>query len=258
MADKFQIISFYEFKDLDAIRPLDETKQLVRDAMSATGVRGTVILAHEGFNSSVCGTAREVAAFLSELENVFQTRIVFKSSFHDASPFRKIDVKIRPEIVTLRKDVDISLGMGTHVSAAEWNELLSGDDVVVLDTRNDYEHKNGTFRGALNPKTSKFSELPAFIEENLDDFEGKKIAMFCTGGIRCEKFAPYLRGRGFKEVYQLEGGILKYLEEVDPAESLWEGECFVFDERRTVDEQLKKGIGPDYSSRGVGRDADPQ
>jgi UPF0176 protein len=249
MDDQIQIITFYEFLDLERLRPIEESKQLVREAMMETTVRGTVILAREGFNSSVCGSRESIASFVGIFERIFETKLVYKSSFHAEAPFRKIDVKIRPEIVTLRRDVDVSLARGTHVSAAEWNELLASDDVVVLDTRNDYEFRNGTFRGALNPKTTKFSELPDFVEANAEKFAGKKVAMFCTGGIRCEKFAPYMIAKGFGEVFQLEGGILKYLEEVDPAESLWEGECFVFDERRTVDETLKKGVQPDYSLR---------
>ena len=249
MNENFQITTFYEFKDLTALRPLTESKELVRQAMEKFSVRGTVILAAEGFNSTLSGPPANFPPFIEFFEKAFETKLVYKVSFHEHMPLRKIDVKIRPEIVTLRKEVDVSLARGTHVSADEWNALLNDQDVVVLDTRNDYEYKNGTFRGAINPKTSKFSELPAFIDANREKFAGKKVAMFCTGGIRCEKFAPYLIAEGFEEVFQLDGGILRYLENVDPAETLWEGECFVFDERRTVDEKLKKGIGPDYSQR---------
>ena len=128
-----------------------------------------------------------------------------------------------------------------------WNRLITDPDVIVLDTRNEYEYKSGTFRNAVNPGTEKFNDLPTFIEQNLDPKQHKKIAMFCTGGIRCEKFAPYMKERGFEEVFQLSGGILKYLEEVDPDESLWDGECFVFDERITVGNDLRKGTSPDLS-----------
>ena len=172
-----------------------------------------------------------------------------KSSFHDAAPFRKIDVKIKPEIVTLKRPVDMSLGAGTHVSADAWNELISDPETFVLDTRNHYEFDTGTFANAVDPNTTKFSELPDFVEGNLDPEKHKRIAMFCTGGIRCEKFAPYLKGVGFEEVYQLDGGILKYLEVVAPEESLWQGECFVFDERVSIDHQLQKGEAPDHSQR---------
>jgi UPF0176 protein len=242
----FQIITFYEFKRFDAGRLL-ELKASLRDAMSANSIRGTIVLAEEGFNSTVCGAPDDVTAFVRNVENILQTKLVFKSSFHDACPFRKIDVKIKPEIVTLKKHVDISKGAGTHVRPEKWNEVISDPSVVIVDTRNDYEYKNGTFKRAINPGTVKFSELPDFVSENLDPNVHHKVAMFCTGGIRCEKFAPYMKQLGFEEVYQLEGGILRYLEQVAPEESLWEGECFVFDDRRTVDENLQKGIGPDYS-----------
>ena len=149
--------------------------------------------------------------------------------------------------MTLKKSVDVSKGEGTHVGATEWNELISDPEVVVIDTRNDYEFRNGTFKRAINPETEKFSDLPKFVAENLDPNVHQKVAMFCTGGIRCEKFVPYVKALGFKEVFQLDGGILRYLEEVPKEASLFEGECFVFDGRRTVDETLRKGIGPDYS-----------
>jgi UPF0176 protein len=156
-------------------------------------------------------------------------------------------VKVKPEIVTLKQKVEIERGAGTHVSPRKWNELLRDEEVFVLDTRNDYEFQVGSFRRAVNPKTEKFSDLPRFVEENLDPEKHKKVAVFCTGGIRCEKFAPFLKQRGFAEVYQLEGGILKYLEEIPEPESLWDGECFVFDLRVSVDENLKKGTAPDLS-----------
>lgn len=242
----FQIITFYEFKRFDSAR-LPELKSSLRDAMVTNSIKGTMILAEEGFNSTVCGEVDDVAAFVSTVENILDTRLVFKSSFHDACPFGKIDVKIKPEIVTLKKQVDISKGYGTHVRPEKWNDVISDPSVVIVDTRNDYEYKNGTFKGAINPGTVKFSELPDFVAENLDPNVHHKVAMFCTGGIRCEKFAPYMKELGFAEVYQLEGGILRYLEQVSPDESLFEGECFVFDDRRTVDENLQQGTGPDYS-----------
>ena len=243
---KFQIITFYEFKKLGK-EQLPSLKDALRRAMSANQIKGTIILAGEGFNATVSGEPKRIDAFVRAMEDVLDTKIEFKSSFHAETPFRKVDVKIKPEIVTLKRDVDISAGEGTHVDAAEWNKIISDPTVVVLDTRNDYEYRNGTFRGAINPGTEKFSQLPDFVAETLDPEKHPKIAMFCTGGIRCEKFAPYLKGLGFREVFQLQGGILKYLEDIPGDESLWEGECFVFDDRRTVDSDLKKGIGPDYS-----------
>ena len=243
---KFQIITFYEFKRFDRER-LSQLKDQLRDAMSANGIKGTIILAEEGYNATLCGERDRMGEFVLAIENILDTRIEYKSSFHAEAPFRKIDVKIKPEIVTLKKEVDISAGEGTHVDPAEWNKIISDPSVIVLDTRNDYEYRNGTFAGAMNPGTEKFSELPEFVAKTLDPEQHPKIAMFCTGGIRCEKFAPFMKGLGFREVFQLQGGILKYLEEVPAEDSLWEGECFVFDDRRTVDKELRKGVGPDYS-----------
>jgi UPF0176 protein len=249
MDDRVTIIAFYEFKDLPRVAPLAELKSALKETLRALEVRGTIILADEGFNGMICGTGDKVAAFVESAGRILDTTLHLKTSFHEKAPFRKIDVKIKPEIVTLKQPVDMALGAGTHVEPNEWNEIISAPDVIVLDTRNDYEFQTGSFAGALNPKTAKFSDLPDFVAENLDPSKHKRVAMYCTGGIRCEKFAPYLKQAGFEEVYQLHGGILKYLEEVAPAETLWRGECFVFDERITVDEHLRKGSTPDYSQR---------
>lgn len=248
-----RIISFYEFKPLISVGALDEIKSSFKQAMLDFGVRGTIILATEGYNGMVCGEIDEIKSFIERLESVLQSTLAVKSSFHEKAPFRKIDVKIKAEIVTLKQSVDFSLADGTHVKPNEWNELISDPSTLVLDARNDYEYRTGTFRGAINPNITKFSELPAFVAKKLDPDKHKRVAMFCTGGIRCEKFAPYMRQMGFDEVYQLEGGILKYLEETPVKETLWEGECFVFDERITVDAELRKGTGPDHSQRHTGR-----
>ncbi|MEP7149310.1 MAG: rhodanese-like domain-containing protein [Acidobacteriota bacterium] len=245
-ARNFQIITFYEFRTFEFER-LAGLKGSLREAMQANSIRGTFILAEEGFNATVCGEPQNVNYFIRSAEQILETSLRPKSSFHEECPFRKIDVKVKPEIVTLRRTVDISKGDGTHVDPMGWNDIISDPSVVVIDARNDYEFKNGTFKRALNPGTEKFSDLPWFVAENLDPEVHQKVAMFCTGGIRCEKFAPYLKGLGFSEVFQLDGGILKYMEEVSPDDSLFEGECFVFDDRRTVDEDLKRGVGPDYS-----------
>ena len=244
MKGEYQIITFYEFRRLSNI---DELRSRLRGAMASGDIRGTIIIAEEGFNATVAGTPAHIKVFVSATELILNTKLRFKSSFHDGPPFKRVIVKVKSEIVTLKKPVNIDLGIGTHVGVNEWNKLLSDPSVIVLDTRNDYEFRNGTFRNAVNPVTASFSELPAFVAENLDPAKHEKVAIFCTGGIRCEKFAPYMKELGFKEVYQLEGGILRYLEEVSPEQSRWQGECFVFDERVTVDPQLKKGLGPDFS-----------
>ncbi len=244
MENSFQIITFYEFKHL---QHLENLKDSLKSLMREHSVFGTIIIAEEGFNSTVCGRITDIENFIPEIENILDTRLVYKSSFHAEIPFKRIKVKIKREIVTLRKKVDFEKGIGTHVKSAKWNEIISDPDTIILDTRNDYEYKIGTFKNAINPQTSSFNELPEFIEKHFDPEKHKKIAMFCTGGIRCEKFAPYMKMLGFEEVYQLEGGILRYLEEIPENESLWEGECFVFDERISLDEKLEKGSEVDFS-----------
>lgn len=252
--EQFQIVNFYEFKQLGVETPLPEVKERLKELMIETGVRGTIILAEEGYNASLCGTAEEMSVFMPKAAEILATTFDAKVSLHNERPLRKIDVKIKPEIVTLKQPVDIFLGAGTHVKPEQWNEIISDEETFILDTRNDYEFKNGTFRGAVNPETEKFSDLPAYIAENLDPEKHKRIAMFCTGGIRCEKFAPYMKGLGFDEIYQLEGGILRYIETVPKEDSLWDGECFVFDERRTLTHDLEQGVEPDHSLRNPKRD----
>lgn len=247
MQSNFHIAAFYEFKDMATLGALEEVRAALRALMIEFNVTGTMILATEGFNAALCGEQGQLQNFLRRAESVLATTFKVKLSAHTERPLHKTEVKIKPEIVTLKKDVDIELGKGTHVTPEEWNKLLERDDVLVLDTRNYYEFKSGTFEGAIDPGTTKFSELPQFVEENLKDELDRPVAMFCTGGIRCEKFAPYMRSLGFRNVFQLEGGILKYLEEIPAERSKWKGECFIFDERRSVDSELKQGTNPDYS-----------
>lgn len=240
--NQYQIITFYEFKRLEN---LPEIKAVLKSVMDELSVKGTILIAEEGFNSTVSGTLQDIEKFIEILEKTFDTKLKYKSSYHREKPFLRAKVRIKKEIVSLRKPVKIEKGIGTHTKAEEWNKLLADPDTIILDTRNDYEVEIGTFKGAVNPNIEKFSDLPKFVEENLADAKDKPIAMFCTGGIRCEKFAPYLVEKGFKNVFQLEGGILKYLEETSEEESLWEGECFVFDDRIAVDQNLKCGKSPD-------------
>ena len=235
---KIQIITFYQFKRL---ANLPEIKAVLKSAMENFSILGTIIIAEEGFNATVAGLIDDIAKFIKVLENTFVTEIFYKSSFHAERPFLKAKVRIKKEIVSLRQTVEIEMGSGTHVKAADWNAIISDENTIVLDARNDYEVEVGTFDGAVNPNIEKFSDLPKFVAENFDPKTHKRIAMFCTGGIRCEKFAPFMKNLGFEEVYQLEGGILKYLEETPPENSLWQGECFVFDDRIAVDNSLQKG-----------------
>ena len=243
---EYQIITFYEFRRIPPVELVSIRKRL-REVMGEFSIKGTIILAEEGINASVAGLRENIATFISAVEAVLNTELECKSSIHSSAPFRRIEVKIKREIVTLKKEVDYSNGNNTHVAPSRWNQIISDPETLVLDTRNNYEFQTGTFKGAINPETEKFSELPEFIEKNLDPNVHKRVAMFCTGGIRCEKFAPYMKQLGFEEIYQLKGGILKYLEEVSPEESLWEGECFVFDDRVAVDTDLKKGRSSDLS-----------
>ena len=235
---KIQIITFYQFKRLEN---LPEIKRTLKSAMDEFSVLGTIIVAEEGFNATVAGLSSDIAKFVETLENVFETDFAYKSSFHATRPFIKAKVRIKKEIVALRQTVEIEKGIGTHAKPADWNRIISDENTIVLDARNDYEVEVGTFKGAINPNIEKFSDLPKFAAENFDPAKHKRIAMFCTGGIRCEKFAPLMKTLGFEEIYQLEGGILKYLEDVPAAESLWEGECFVFDDRIAVDKNLQPG-----------------
>lgn len=246
---EFQILNFYEFRDMGPGEDLAGLKVKLRELLVAHRVFGTIIIAEEGFNASLCGETSVIPVFLAELESVLDTKIDPKITHSASSPFRKHEVRIKPEIVTLKRPADLTLAEGTYIEPSDWNALISDPEVVVLDARNDYEFRSGTFRFAVNPSTTKFSELPDFVDRELEAAKDKKIAMFCTGGIRCEKFAPYLKAMGFHQVYQLRGGILKYLEQTPQKDSLWEGECFVFDERISLDPDLKIGSGIDHSQR---------
>ncbi|MDD5273174.1 MAG: rhodanese-related sulfurtransferase, partial [Methylovulum sp.] len=165
-----------------------------------------------------------------------------KESYTDTLPFNRPKVKLKKEIVTLGiEGIDPQRVVGTYVNPKDWNQLIQDPNVILIDTRNDYEYQVGTFKNAINPKTDSFRQFPEFVKTQLDPNTHKKVAMFCTGGIRCEKSTAYLKEQGFSEVYHLKGGILKYLEDVPEQDTLWQGECFVFDERVTVNHQLEKG-----------------
>lgn len=231
MNENYQIITFYEFK---ALENLSEIRQTLKRLMQKNSIFGTIILADEGFNATICGFSSDIEKFVAVFEFLLDTKLDCKTSFHQERPFQRAKVKIKREIVTLKQKVNIEKGNGTHAQAGEWNKIISDSDTIVLDTRNKYEFEIGSFRGAINPNIDSFSQLPAFVEKNLSPNTHKKVAIFCTGGIRCEKFAPFLKDLGFAEVFQLEGGILRYLEEIPEDKSLWEGECFVFDERISI------------------------
>jgi len=206
-------------------------------------VRGTLLIAREGINGTIAGTREGIDAVLEYLRSDARLAdIQHKESYFDEIPFYRMKVKLKKEIVTMGVEgLDPNRVVGTYVKPTEWNALISDPDVVLVDTRNDYEFNIGTFKQAINPDIQTFRDFPQYVADNLSPEKHKKVAMFCTGGIRCEKATAFMLEQGYEEVYHLEGGILKYLEEVDEQESLWDGECFVFDNRVAVNHQLEKG-----------------
>jgi UPF0176 protein len=240
--DQSQIVvcALYKFVTLEKFQDL---RQPLLKVMEYNKIRGTLLLASEGINGTVASNRQGIDALLAWFEKDARLgNIVVKESFETSNPFNRIKVKLKKEIVTMGiEGIDPKQVVGTYVKPKDWNALISDPDVVLVDTRNAYEVKVGTFEGALNPNTTNFREFPQYVRDNLDPKANKKVAMFCTGGIRCEKSTAYLKEQGFDEVYHLEGGILKYLEEVPEADTMWQGECFVFDNRVTVNHQLEKG-----------------
>ncbi|MCC6605085.1 MAG: rhodanese-related sulfurtransferase [Anaerolineae bacterium] len=232
------IAAFYKFVELPDYQ---ERQWPLLDFCVSQAVRGSILLAAEGINGTIAGSRQGIDAVLAHLrqEAVFAS-LTHKESHADWMPFARMKVRLKQEIVNLgRPDITPNKRVGQYVPAAEWNALISDPDVILVDTRNDFEVALGTFKGAINPKTAAFNQFPDFVQQNLDPRRHKKVAMFCTGGIRCEKATAYMLEQGFAEVFHLQDGILKYLEQVPPEESLWEGNCFVFDERVTVDHQLQ-------------------
>ena len=211
--------------------------------MTDNQVYGTLLLASEGINGTISSTRAGIDAVLNWLsQQPGLENIDTKESFDKEIPFYRTKVKLKKEIVTMGVEgVDPRQVVGTYVKPQDWNDLISDPEVLVVDTRNDYEVEIGTFKNAVDPKTTSFREFPDWANKNIDRAKTKKIAMFCTGGIRCEKSTAYMKEQGFEEVYHLEGGILKYLEEVPKDQTLWQGECFVFDNRVAVDHDLKRG-----------------
>jgi UPF0176 protein len=207
------------------------------------GVTGTLLLAHEGINGTIAGSREGIDALLAHIRALPGCAdLEWKESTAAEQPFARMKVKLKKEIVTLgQPDVDPRAKVGHYVAPEDWNDLIRSPDVALIDTRNDYEVAIGTFEGAVDPETASFREFPAWWEANKDRFHNKRIAMFCTGGIRCEKSTNYLLGLGIEDVYHLKGGILKYLEEVPAEDSAWEGECFVFDGRVSVGHGLEEG-----------------
>lgn len=234
------VCALYKFV---ALEDFETIRQPLLDVMLDNDVKGTLLLAQEGINGTIAGTRGAIDAVLSWIKNDPRlAELDTKESYDESMPFYRTKVKLKKEIVTMGVEgVDPKEVVGTYVKPQDWNDLISDPEVLLVDTRNDYEVGIGSFKGAVNPKTETFRDFPEYVKQHLDPEKHKKVAMFCTGGIRCEKSTAYLKEQGFDNVFHLEGGILKYLEKVDANDSLWEGECFVFDNRVAVDHGLRKG-----------------
>lgn len=236
----FVVAALYKFA---CIENSEQMQFELRSVCDDHGICGTLLVAHEGINGTIAGSRAGIDAVLHHIRRYpgFQD-LEHKESFASEQPFYRMKVRLKKEIVTIGlPDVDPNETVGTYVSPQEWNDVISDPDTVVIDTRNDYEIKIGTFKNAVNPMTETFRAFPDYVEKNLDPAKNKKVAMFCTGGIRCEKASAYMKKLGFEEVYHLKGGILKYLEEIPEDQSLWQGECFVFDQRVAVKHGLEEG-----------------
>ena len=243
---KYKVAAFYNF-----ISIIDQEILLIKEELTnlATNqeIKGTILLASEGVNGTVCGTENAIVQFIETLEKLLKvSNINVKYSYCDKQAFRRFKARRKKEIVTIGlKQINPNESVGKYIKAREWNEFLEDPNSVVIDTRNEYEIKIGNFTGALNPHTSSFREFPAWVQKHLkpliEDNPSLKIGMYCTGGIRCEKATSYLIEEGFSDVHHLEGGILKYLEDVSTENSLWNGECFVFDQRVSLDHELLPG-----------------
>ncbi len=238
--NKIVVAALYKFAPLHDYK---DKKTPLLDFCLKHGIRGTLLLAAEGINGTVSGKRTAINSLLEYLKSDPRlANLEHKESYCDEQPFYRTRVKLKNEIVTLGvPGIEPHNLSGKYIEPRAWNELISDPDVMVVDTRNDYEVSIGTFKNAINPNTTTFREFPEFVQKNLSHAKDKKIAMFCTGGIRCEKSTAYLLQQGFSQVFHLKGGILKYLEETPEQNSLWEGECFVFDNRVSVNSSLAEG-----------------
>lgn len=234
------VTALYKFVSL---QDLPELKTKIYRACVDHNIKGTLLLAHEGINGTIAGTHQDIEdilIFLKSLPGLGD--LEHKESHAEDMPFYRMKVRLKKEIVTIGlPDVDPNDVVGTYVDPQDWNDIISDPDTITIDTRNDYEVAIGTFKGAVDPDTKSFRDFPEYVEKNLDPKKNKKVAMFCTGGIRCEKASSYMKKLGFEDVYHLKGGILKYLETIPKEQSLWEGDCFVFDQRVSVKHGLELG-----------------
>ncbi|EGF89905.1 rhodanese-like domain protein [Asticcacaulis biprosthecium C19] len=232
----FVIAAFYHFFDFPQFEAM---RQPLLDGLVARGIKGSILITSEGVNSTIAGTREAIDGFMAWLQaDVVGAPMRWKESQAAFQPFGKARVRLKKETISLGEPVSMRR-FGQYVEPDAWNALIQGDDVVIIDTRNDYEVNLGTFAGAIDPKIPNFKHLPQWTRDHLDALRGKRVATFCTGGIRCEKYTSWLIDNGVEDVYHLQGGILQYLEDVPREQSLWQGECFVFDERIAVDHDLQ-------------------
>ena len=240
----FLTAAFYHFVSLENI---EQFQTSILKFCQKNKIKGTVLLASEGINGTISGDEKKIQKFIefikedSCFKNKFKN-LEYKESWASKNPFYRMKVRLKKEIVALGVDgVSPTKKVGEYVNPEDWNNLINDPNTIVIDTRNNYEVDIGTFKNSINPKTETFREFPSYVDKNLNNNEPKKIAMFCTGGIRCEKATSLMLEKGFEDVYHLKGGILKYLENIPKGESLWEGECFVFDQRVAVTHGLNEG-----------------
>ena len=238
---KVIVAALYHFTKFSDYKKLQDP---LRKICNSEGIKGSLLIAYEGINGTISGSRSGIDAVLKHIRSMPGcSNLEHKESFASEIPFKRMKVKLKKEIVTMgQPNIDPTLNVGNYIEPSDWNNLISQDDVIVIDTRNDYEVAIGSFDGAIDPETKSFGEFPEWWEENRSKYQDKRVAMFCTGGIRCEKSTNFLLNEGVKDVYHLKGGILKYLEEVPEKNSKWNGECFVFDSRVSVKHGLEEGI----------------
>lgn len=248
----YKVVAFYRFVSLTDLPQLQaKVKQFCID----NGVWGTTLLAPEGVNGTMAGLPEAIDAFVPFMDSIIGISAgELKYSTAQEMPFERVKIKVKKEIITFKQEcADPNVVVGTYVEPQDWNALISDPEVLVLDTRNDYETKIGIFENTIDPNLERFTQFATYVDENLDPAKHKKVAMFCTGGIRCEKASSYMKAKGFEEVYHLKGGILKYLEVIPPEQSLWKGACYVFDERVALEHGLQEANIPaprGYTSTG--------
>ena len=236
---KFTIITFYQFKKNCNVQKL---KNLLNHFCSFHKIKGTILLAKEGINGTVAGLMEPINVLEKEFLRLGFTRLELKKSTHEFMPFNRLKIKIKNEIVTFDgSQLDVENNKGKNVVSSEWNSLINEEETIVIDVRNNFEVEVGSFQGSINPNTKNFSEFKQYVDRNLSKNKNQKVALFCTGGIRCEKASSYMIQQGFNNIFQLKGGILQYLKDISAQESKWYGECFVFDNRVSIKNEMAPG-----------------